>query len=66
MAADGHVVLGDFGTCATLALRDARASAPRLERPSLDAAQAYLGRDRFKGTAQYHAPGVSFRGSACQ
>ncbi len=59
MAADGRVVLGDFGTCATLELRDACASAPRLERPSLDAAQAYLGRDKFKGTPQYHAPGVS-------
>ena len=59
MGGDGRVVLGDMGTCATLELRAADASAPRLARPSLDAAQAYLGRDKFKGTPQYHAPGVS-------
>ncbi len=59
MGGDGRVVLGDMGTCAALELRAADASAPRLARPSLDAAQAYLGRDKFKGTAQYHAPGVS-------
>ena len=58
---DGRVVLGDMGTCAALELRNTQASAPRLRRASLDAAQAYLGQDKFKGTAQYHAPGVSMR-----
>ena len=63
MASDGQIVLGDLGTCAALEPRSARAgaSAPRLDRPSLDAAQAYLGQDKFKGTAQYHAPGVCLR-----
>ena len=63
VAGDGRVALGDLGTCAVLEPRSARvgASAPHLHRYSLDAAQAYLGQDKFKGTAQYHAPGVRSR-----
>lgn len=56
VAGSGHVVLGDFGACAALELKG-RARGP-LRRTSIDQAHAYLAQPKFKGTPQYHPPGV--------